>query len=68
LWAFAYEDGNREYLPRAIEQADISVDLADDIWRQKYDIVTGIYGFGKDSFEAKTTPKQEAFWRLEKAI
>ncbi|MGD8787798.1 MAG: PIG-L family deacetylase [Phycisphaerales bacterium] len=66
LWAFAYEDGNREYLPRAIEQADISVDLADDIWRQKYDIVTGIYGFDKDSFEARTTPRQEAFNCLKK--
>ncbi|MGD2093488.1 MAG: PIG-L family deacetylase [Phycisphaerales bacterium] len=66
LWAFAYEDNNREYLPRAIEQADISVDLADDIWRQKYDIITNIYGFDKDSFEARTTPRQEAFNCLKK--
>jgi LmbE family N-acetylglucosaminyl deacetylase len=66
LWAFAYEDNNREYLPRAIEQADISIDLAEDVWWQKYDIITGIYGFGKDSFEAETTPKKEAFWCLEK--
>jgi LmbE family N-acetylglucosaminyl deacetylase len=66
LWAFAYEDNNREYLPRAIEQADISIDLAEDVWWQKYDIITGIYGFGKDSFEAETTPKKEAFRCLEK--
>jgi LmbE family N-acetylglucosaminyl deacetylase len=66
LWAFAYEDNNREYLPREIEQADISVDLADDIWRQKYDIITNIYGFDKDSFEARTTPRQEAFNCLKK--
>jgi len=62
LWAFAYEDGNREYLPRPIKQADLLVGLNDEIWREKYDIITRIYGFREDSFEAKTTPKQEAFW------
>lgn len=61
LWTFAYEDGNREYLPRAIKDADLKFQLNKDIWRKKYDIITGIYGFNKDSFEAKTTPKKEAF-------
>ena len=37
----------------------------EEIWRQKYDIITGIYGFNKDSFEAKTTPREEAFWRFK---
>lgn len=67
LWCFAYEDGNREYLPRAVKQADIFFNLPDDIWRQKYDIIAGVYGFSEDSFEAKTTPKQEAFWLFEAA-
>ncbi len=67
LWTFAYEDGNREYLPRAIKQADLLVGLNDEIWREKYDIITGIYGFNKDSFEAKTTPRQEAFRCLKAA-
>jgi LmbE family N-acetylglucosaminyl deacetylase len=62
LWTFAYEDGNREYLPRAIKNADLLVSLNDEIWREKYYIITGIYGFNKESFEAKTTPKEEAFW------
>jgi LmbE family N-acetylglucosaminyl deacetylase len=62
LWTFAYEDGNRKYLPRAIKQADFLVGLDKEIWRLKYDIITGIYGFSKDSFEAKTTPSQEAFY------
>jgi len=65
LWTFAYEDGNRKYLPRAIENADLIVGLNKEIWRKKYDIITGIYGFNKDSFEAKTTPKKEAFWRVK---
>ena len=67
LWTFAYEDGNRKYLPRAIKNADLLVGLNDEIWRQKYDIITRIYGFSRESFEAKTTPKEEAFWRLEAA-
>jgi len=67
LWTFAYEDGNRKYLPRAIKNADLLVGLNDEIWREKYDIITRIYGFSKDSFEAKTTPKEEAF-RCFKAL
>ena len=67
LWTFAYEDGNRKYLPRAIKNADLLVGLNDEIWREKYDIITRIYGFNQDSFEAKTTPKEEAFWRLKAA-
>jgi LmbE family N-acetylglucosaminyl deacetylase len=61
IWTFAYEDGNRKYLPRAIKNADLLVGLNEKIWRKKYDIITGIYGFNKDSFEAKTNPKEEAF-------
>jgi LmbE family N-acetylglucosaminyl deacetylase len=67
LWTFAYEDGNRKYLPHAIKNADLLVGLNDEIWRQKYDIITRIYGFSQESFEAKTTPKEEAFWRLKAA-
>jgi LmbE family N-acetylglucosaminyl deacetylase len=66
LWTFAYEDGNRKYLPRAIKNADLLVGLNEEIWRKKYDIITEIYGFDKNSFEAKTTPKEEAF-RYQKA-
>jgi LmbE family N-acetylglucosaminyl deacetylase len=61
LWTFAYEDGNRKYLPRAKKNADLLVNLNEEIWQKKHDIITGIYGFNKDSFEAKTTPKEEAF-------
>jgi LmbE family N-acetylglucosaminyl deacetylase len=67
LWTFAYEDDNRKYLPRAIKDADLLVGLNEEIWRKKYDIITGIYGFNKDSFEAKTTPREEAFWCFKTA-
>jgi LmbE family N-acetylglucosaminyl deacetylase len=61
IWQFAYEDGGGEYLPQAVQDADSKILLADEIWQQKYDIITEIYGFGRDSFEAKTTPREEAF-------
>jgi LmbE family N-acetylglucosaminyl deacetylase len=66
LWTFAYEDGGRQYLPRAIEQADLLIELTDEIWQKKFSIITDIYGFGKDSFEARTTPKKEAFFEASR--
>jgi len=64
IWRFAYEDGGRKYLPRAVEDADMHIRLPEEIWQRKYDIITNIYGFGPDSFEAGTTPREEAFWRF----
>lgn len=64
MWMFAYEDGNGQYPPRAIEDADIKINLPDEIWHKKYNIITDVYGFNPNSFEAKTTPKEEAFWCL----
>jgi LmbE family N-acetylglucosaminyl deacetylase len=64
VWSFAYEDGRGEYLPRAERSADLQIDLPEHIWQKKYDIITRNYGFGEDSFEAKTTPRREGFWRF----
>ena len=66
LWSFAYEDGGGKYLPHAIENSDICLQLADDIWQRKYKIITELYGFAEESFEARTSPKAEAFWRIKK--
>jgi LmbE family N-acetylglucosaminyl deacetylase len=62
IWRFAYEDDGRKHLPRAIQDADMHIRLPDEIWQKKYDIITNIYGFSPESFEAKTTPHEEAFW------
>jgi len=64
LWMFAYEDDGGKRLPRPVRDADLQVWLPEDIWQEKYKIITGIYGFTQDSFEAKTTPRQEAFWQM----
>ena len=66
LWAFAYEDGNKKYYPKAIENASYIEKLSSEIWMKKYKLITETYGFNKDSWEAKTTPKSEAFWVFNK--
>jgi len=61
LWMFAYQDGRGKYLPRPVDEPDMLIKLPGEIWQKKYDIITNIYGFGPDSFEAKAVPRQEAF-------
>lgn len=64
LWMFAYEDGNKQYRPQPIKTAHIYQTLPDNLWKQKYDVITKIYGFPSRGFEAETTPRAEAFWRF----
>ena len=64
LWLFAYEDGNKKYFPRPVETASICRALTKRIWLRKYSIITEIYGFDKNSFEAETTPRVESFWQF----
>ena len=64
LWTFAYEDGNKEYFPRAIEHATSCRLLTTPIWLRKYSIITETYGFETGSWEAQTTPRSEAFWQF----
>ena len=63
LWTFAYEDGNKAYFPMPIKNASIYEVLAEKIWQEKYSLITQTYGFDTQSWEAKTTPKSEAFWK-----
>jgi LmbE family N-acetylglucosaminyl deacetylase len=64
LLLFAYEDQNKQYYPKAIPLAAIQLTLPAEIWQKKYEIITQIYDFTPDSWEAKTTPRTEAFWRF----
>jgi LmbE family N-acetylglucosaminyl deacetylase len=64
LWTFAYEDGDKKYFPRPIETASVFHKLSEQIWLKKYNIITEIYGFVKNSFEAETTPRAESFWQF----
>ena len=61
LWTFAYEDGKRKYYPRPDKDAAIYRKLTKRIWLRKYSMITETYGFEENSWEAKTTPRDEAF-------
>lgn len=61
LWQFAYEDGGGTRLPQAQSGTSLQLPLTESIWEQKHHIITGIYGFAETSWEARTTPRTEAF-------
>ncbi|AVR45117.1 PIG-L family deacetylase [Christiangramia fulva] len=65
LWTFAYEDGDKKYLPIPQKKATIHKKLTNQIFDLKYKLITQTYGFLPDSFEALSTPKEEAFWKFE---
>ncbi|HEY8780332.1 MAG TPA: PIG-L family deacetylase [Mucilaginibacter sp.] len=67
LRAFAYEDGHGAYFPVVVEEAPLFYALPHDLWEKKYSIITNIYGFDQNSWEAQTTPKEEAFWQFYNA-
>lgn len=62
LWTFAYSDGNKAYFPKAVKAADIFETLTEETWLAKYNLMTNTYGFAPDSWEARSTPLEEAFW------
>lgn len=64
LWLFAYADHGGAAPPRARPKAPIQVSLPSDIVAAKTAIVRDIYGFGPETWEARSIPEVEAFWRL----
>ena len=62
LWSFAYEDGGRTYLPRVRNDADRRDVLTENIWLEKRRLITDVYGYGPESWEARATPREEGFW------
>lgn len=61
LWQFAYEDGGGTHLPRPRQDADLQVPLTAATWTRKYNIITQVYGFSAVAWEARVTPRTEAF-------
>lgn len=64
LWMFAFEDGGGAYLPLPQAEAPERVTLDDETWASKYSLITEGYGFAPNSWEARATPRSEAFWRF----
>ena len=55
-------DGNNTHLPLPEMDAHYKVSLPSAILKKKQNIITEIYGFTPDSWESRTTPREEAFW------
>lgn len=64
LRTFAYENVNKKYYPLPDKNAAIYRKLTKRIWLRKYSILAETYGFGSDSWELQTTPREEAFWQF----
>ena len=64
LFTFAYEDGEKKYYPEPMENATIYNIFPKRIWLRKLNIITETYGYKKNSWEAETTPEEEAFWKF----
>jgi LmbE family N-acetylglucosaminyl deacetylase len=67
LWLFAYDDDGGRRLPSALPSADIRHELPPAVWQEKYRAITDCYGFAEASWEARVTPKTEAFFRITTA-
>ena len=66
LWTFAYHDGGKVFFPKPMNNAPLQEILSEEIWEQKYRLITETYGFEKSSWEAKTCPRVEAFAQYRK--
>jgi LmbE family N-acetylglucosaminyl deacetylase len=67
LWLFAYEDGGRAYLPRVRDDADRRDLLTEEVWLEKRRLITDLYGYSPNSWEARCTPREEGFWCFDSA-
>ena len=65
LCMFAYGDsgkGGKDDLPQAIKTAHKIDQLPEDVLMRKRRIITDIYGFAPETYEAKIVMREEAFW------
>jgi hypothetical protein len=67
LWLFAYDDDGGSRLPCALPTADIVYGLSPHVWQQKHRLIVEGYGFAATSWEARATPRTEAFSRVTDA-
>ena len=67
LWLFAYEDGGHAYLPRVRDEADRRDILPENVWLEKRRLITDVYGYAPESWEAQATPREEGFWCFDSA-
>ena len=64
LCLFAYEMDQETGLSQATRNAHIKFSLRSSVWKEKYWNMTTIYGNDPESWEVRTIPCWEAFWRF----
>lgn len=64
LWLFSYDDAGRTRMPRARADAHVRIRLEGDTWAGKRSLITEVYGFSQESWEAQAAPRVEAFWQF----
>jgi LmbE family N-acetylglucosaminyl deacetylase len=60
---FAYDDQKGKALPRVRTDAHEQITLDTDTFARKYHIMTNLYGFAHESWEARATNTSEGFYR-----
>ena len=55
FWAFTNDEGKKSHLPSPIETKGIYKMLTKRIWKENQSIITEMYGFDLNSFEAETS-------------
>ena len=68
LWLFAYSDDGGRHPPRAIGSAHRKVNLPRPVYETKKRIISDLYGFLPESFEARAASPVEAFWCFESKV
>jgi len=64
LWLFAYRDTGPGTVPLPDATADLHYYLDPSLYARKTQIITGVYGFAPDSWEARAVSQVEAFRRF----
>ncbi len=64
VWQFAYELGREGPALVPVKEADIQIEVPEQMWQKKHDIITKTYGYSPESPEAQNIVHKEAFWLL----
>jgi len=61
IWSFWYSDDGARQLPSARSDGNLLLTLDEETFARKSELLFGIYGFSKESWEGRTLPRTEGF-------
>ncbi|MHC4265032.1 MAG: hypothetical protein ACYSUK_03765 [Planctomycetota bacterium] len=65
---FACEKKEESPLVTPVQEADVLIELDEEIMEKKFRIVTDVYGYSQDTIEVKSLSDKETFWLLGQKI